>query len=196
MAALDLDRELAELDPLPAHDLATRARALTRDADTDVDQDEPAQGRREERVARPAGRRPRSPSTPGSGSAPSPLSAASMAARTLGAIESLNGAFARHPLHRIRSSPHWHPIAGPPVPPRGEASTRPLPPDRGSDACPTTAVGYRKAMHIRRGYLGWGVFLILTGAVPLAVRAGYLTTTRSVGCGRSGRSSSSGSASA
>lgn len=30
-------------------------------------------------------------------------------------------------------------------------------------------------MHIRRGYLGWGVFLILTGAVPLAVRAGYLT---------------------
>ena len=30
-------------------------------------------------------------------------------------------------------------------------------------------------MHIRRGYLGWGVFLILVGAVPLAVRAGYLT---------------------
>jgi len=30
-------------------------------------------------------------------------------------------------------------------------------------------------MHIRRGYLGWGVFLILAGAVPLAVRAGYLT---------------------
>ncbi len=30
-------------------------------------------------------------------------------------------------------------------------------------------------MHIRRGYLGWGVFLILTGAVPLAVRSGYLT---------------------
>src|SRR6185312_9972740 len=30
-------------------------------------------------------------------------------------------------------------------------------------------------MHIRRGYLGWGVFLILTGAVPLALRAGYLT---------------------
>ena len=29
-------------------------------------------------------------------------------------------------------------------------------------------------MHIRRGFLGWGVFLILTGAVPLAVRAGYL----------------------
>jgi hypothetical protein len=30
-------------------------------------------------------------------------------------------------------------------------------------------------MHIRRGFLGWGVFLILTGAVPLLVRAGYLT---------------------
>ena len=29
-------------------------------------------------------------------------------------------------------------------------------------------------MHIRRGYLGWGVFLILAGAVPLAVRSGYL----------------------
>ena len=29
-------------------------------------------------------------------------------------------------------------------------------------------------MHIRRGYLGWGVFLILTGAVPLLVRSGYL----------------------
>lgn len=30
-------------------------------------------------------------------------------------------------------------------------------------------------MHIRRGFLGWGVFLILAGAIPLAVRAGYLT---------------------
>ena len=30
-------------------------------------------------------------------------------------------------------------------------------------------------MHIRRGYLSWGVFLILTGTVPLAVRSGYLT---------------------
>src|SRR5262245_13152177 len=29
-------------------------------------------------------------------------------------------------------------------------------------------------MHIRRGYLGWGVFLILTGAIPLLVRSGYL----------------------
>src|SRR6476469_6062668 len=30
-------------------------------------------------------------------------------------------------------------------------------------------------MHIRRGYLGWGVFLILAGAVPLALRSGYLS---------------------
>jgi hypothetical protein len=30
-------------------------------------------------------------------------------------------------------------------------------------------------MRIRRGYLGLGVFLIMAGAVPLAVRAGYLT---------------------
>ena len=29
-------------------------------------------------------------------------------------------------------------------------------------------------MHLRRGYLGWGVFLIVTGAVPLLVRSGYL----------------------
>jgi hypothetical protein len=31
-------------------------------------------------------------------------------------------------------------------------------------------------MHVRRGFLGWGVFLILAGAVPLLVRSGYLTT--------------------
>jgi hypothetical protein len=30
-------------------------------------------------------------------------------------------------------------------------------------------------MRVRRGYLGWGVFLILAGAVPLAVRSGYLS---------------------
>jgi hypothetical protein len=30
-------------------------------------------------------------------------------------------------------------------------------------------------MRINRGFLGWGVFLVLVGAVPLAVRAGYLT---------------------
>ena len=36
-------------------------------------------------------------------------------------------------------------------------------------------VGYRSGMRIRRGYLGWGVFLILTGAVPLLVRSGYLS---------------------
>ncbi len=29
-------------------------------------------------------------------------------------------------------------------------------------------------MRLRRGYLGWGVFLIVTGAVPLLVRSGYL----------------------
>ena len=33
-------------------------------------------------------------------------------------------------------------------------------------------------MHIRRGFLGWGVFLILAGAVPLAVRSGYLSEDR------------------
>jgi len=30
-------------------------------------------------------------------------------------------------------------------------------------------------MHVRRGFLGWGVFLILAGAVPLLVRSGVLT---------------------
>lgn len=30
-------------------------------------------------------------------------------------------------------------------------------------------------MHVRRSFLGWGVFLILAGAVPLAARAGYLS---------------------
>jgi hypothetical protein len=30
-------------------------------------------------------------------------------------------------------------------------------------------------MHVRRGVLGWGVFLILAGAIPLLVRAGVLT---------------------
>ena len=34
---------------------------------------------------------------------------------------------------------------------------------------------YRGAMHVRRGALGWGVFLILAGAIPLAVRAGILS---------------------
>ena len=29
-------------------------------------------------------------------------------------------------------------------------------------------------MHIRRGFLGWGVFLVLTGAIPLLVRSGSL----------------------
>jgi hypothetical protein len=39
----------------------------------------------------------------------------------------------------------------------------------------STTGWYGGGMHVRRGYLGWGVFLILAGAVPLAVRAGYLT---------------------
>ena len=41
--------------------------------------------------------------------------------------------------------------------------------------CAEAVVGYRGRMHIRRGYLGWGVFLILTGAIPLLVRSGYLS---------------------
>lgn len=41
--------------------------------------------------------------------------------------------------------------------------------------CARSFIGYGSGMHIRRGFLGWGVFLILAGAVPLAVRAGYLT---------------------
>ena len=31
-------------------------------------------------------------------------------------------------------------------------------------------------MRVNRGFLAWGVFLLLVGAVPLAVRTGYLTT--------------------
>src|SRR5438477_11523712 len=30
-------------------------------------------------------------------------------------------------------------------------------------------------VRIHRGFLGWGIFLILAGAVPLAVRTGYLS---------------------
>lgn len=40
--------------------------------------------------------------------------------------------------------------------------------------CGEAPVEYRLGMHVRRGFLGWGVFLILAGAVPLCVRAGYL----------------------
>jgi len=36
-------------------------------------------------------------------------------------------------------------------------------------------LGYGGAMHVRRGFLGWGVFLILAGTVPLLVRSGFLT---------------------
>ncbi len=41
--------------------------------------------------------------------------------------------------------------------------------------CQPATVRYRCGMRVRRGYLGWGVFLILAGAVPLAVRSGYLS---------------------
>src|SRR3954470_13300315 len=41
--------------------------------------------------------------------------------------------------------------------------------------CADARTGYGWIMHIRRGFLGWGVFLILAGAIPLAVRAGYIT---------------------
>ena len=40
--------------------------------------------------------------------------------------------------------------------------------------CGHGLVEYRFGMQVRRGFLGWGVFLILAGAVPLGVRAGYL----------------------
>lgn len=34
---------------------------------------------------------------------------------------------------------------------------------------------YCGVMRINRGFLAWGVFLLIVGAIPLAVRAGYLT---------------------
>ncbi len=37
-----------------------------------------------------------------------------------------------------------------------------------------SAARYRVEMHVRRGALGWGVFLILAGSIPLLVRAGVL----------------------
>ena len=33
-------------------------------------------------------------------------------------------------------------------------------------------------MHVNRSLLGWGVFFILVGAIPLAVQAGLLTTAQ------------------
>jgi hypothetical protein len=33
-------------------------------------------------------------------------------------------------------------------------------------------------MHVRRGFLGWGIFLILAGAIPLLVRSGYLADSQ------------------
>lgn len=39
-------------------------------------------------------------------------------------------------------------------------------------------------MRIHRGFLGWGVFLILAGSIPLAVRAGYLSADQLRDVGR------------
>lgn len=36
-------------------------------------------------------------------------------------------------------------------------------------------------MRVDRRFLGWGVFFILLGAVPLVVRAGYLTQAQVAG---------------
>ncbi len=47
---------------------------------------------------------------------------------------------------------------------------RPLPGDTQPDTM--------SPMHIHRGFLGWGVFFILLGAVPLAVQAGVLTAAQ------------------
>ena len=33
-------------------------------------------------------------------------------------------------------------------------------------------------MHVHRRFLGWGVFFILLGAIPLAVQAGLLTAAQ------------------
>jgi hypothetical protein len=38
-------------------------------------------------------------------------------------------------------------------------------------------------MRVHRGFLGWGVFLILAGAIPLAVRAGYVSSDQFRGAG-------------
>jgi hypothetical protein len=39
-------------------------------------------------------------------------------------------------------------------------------------------------MRIHRGFLGWGIFLILAGSIPLAVRAGYLSSDQLSNVGR------------
>ena len=52
------------------------------------------------------------------------------------------------------------------------------------------------SMRIDRRFLGWGVFLVIVGAIPLAVRAGYLTSDQMRTSGGCGRSSSSAPASA
>ncbi len=51
VAALHLDRQVAELHPVPADELAAGARALARDVDPDVDLGQARVGRREDRVA-------------------------------------------------------------------------------------------------------------------------------------------------
>lgn len=41
--------------------------------------------------------------------------------------------------------------------------------------CGPAPLRYCEPMRINRAFLGWGVFLVLVGAVPLSVRGGYLT---------------------
>ena len=123
MAALDLDRQLAELDALPADDLAAGARALARDVHPDVDLERARSAVGDEQhVARTRVVAPRHPALGVGLGAERPASAASTTARTLGATESLNGAFARQPLHRIRP-PVLTRIARSAGPSPGEAST-------------------------------------------------------------------------
>ena len=106
--------------------------------------------------ARP-GRRPRPPSTSGSGSQPSIASIGSTTARTFGVTASGRGAISTHPLRRIDALPR--------LPGTGVARLAHAP----------CAARYRGGMHVRRGALGWGVFLILAGSIPLLVRAGVLS---------------------
>jgi len=51
VTALDLDRELAELHAVPAHDLAARTRPFARDRDPNGYLDQPCGGRREQEVS-------------------------------------------------------------------------------------------------------------------------------------------------
>ena len=67
MAALHLDPELAELDPVPAHDLATGPRTFARDVDPDIELDEAALAGRQDNIAN---RRIVAPHNPAIGIAP------------------------------------------------------------------------------------------------------------------------------